>query len=56
MINNLSLLFSIIAVGFVVVRASMLDRVLPWFKPVVPEMLLLRRKRVKRAPVPGLRR
>ena len=54
MINSLSLLFSLVAVGFIVVRASMLDRVLPWFKPVLPEMLDWRRKRAK--PGPGARR
>ena len=56
MINTLSLLFSVLAVGLVVVRASMLDRTLPWFKPVLPEMLHFRKKRPKGAPVPGARR
>ena len=36
MINNFSLMFSVVAVCFVVVRAGMLDRMLPWFKPVPP--------------------
>ncbi len=36
MINSLSLLFSLIAVGFIVVRAAMLDKTLPWFKPAPP--------------------
>ena len=32
MINNLSILFSLAAVGYVVLRAIMLDKMLPWFK------------------------
>ena len=31
MINTLSILFSLLAVCFVVIRAAMLDRTLPWF-------------------------
>ena len=34
MINTLSILFSLLAVGFIAVRAAMLDKLLPWFKPV----------------------
>ncbi len=34
MINNLSILFSIVGVFFVVVRAALLDRTTPWFQIV----------------------
>ena len=44
MINNFSLLFSILAVVFVVIRAAMLDRMLPWFKPFDPALLQKRRR------------
>jgi hypothetical protein len=43
MINNLIILFSIVAVGFTAARAAYLDRMLPWFKPFNP--LLLKRRR-----------
>ena len=36
MINTGSLLFSLFFVGYIVVRAAMLDKMLPWFKPVPP--------------------
>ena len=38
MVNVVCLLFSLVAVAFLVVRAAMLDRMLPWFKPP-PEKL-----------------
>lgn len=34
MVNTLCLLFSLGAVGFIAVRAAILDKTLPWFKPV----------------------
>ena len=33
MINTISLLFGLIGVIIIVVRAMMADRTLPWFKP-----------------------
>lgn len=33
MIDNLSILISLLAVGFVVFKAVVLDRTLPWFGP-----------------------
>lgn len=45
MINTLSLLFSLVAVGFIVVRAAMLDKMLPWFKPAPASSPIMRRKK-----------
>ena len=39
MINTLSILISLLAVGYVVVRAAMLDKMLPWFKPIPPRLI-----------------
>ena len=36
MINNLSILFSLVTVVYVIVRASMLDAKQPWFPKAVP--------------------
>ena len=36
MINNLSILFSLVTVVYVVVRASMLDAKQPWFPKATP--------------------
>ena len=48
MINQLSLLFSLVTVAFIVVRAAMLDRMLPWFKPVPEKLPSVRRTRTYR--------
>lgn len=48
MINTLSLLFSLAAVCFVVVRAAMLDKMLPWFKPPPDVVPGFKRKRSAR--------
>jgi hypothetical protein len=37
MIDNSSLLISLIFVGLFLLRAVVLDRRLPWFKPIRPE-------------------
>ncbi len=37
MINTLSILFSLAAVGFVVIRAAALDRAMPWFQASRPD-------------------
>ncbi|MGI4955646.1 MAG: hypothetical protein ACRYGM_27885 [Janthinobacterium lividum] len=36
MINTLSLLFSLGAVVFIIARAAMLDKTIPWFTTPVP--------------------
>ena len=46
MIDDASLLISLFFVGFFLLRAVVLDRRLPWFKPIGPEDVraALRRK------------
>lgn len=38
-------MFSLVTVAFIVVRAAMLDKTLPWFKPPPDELPTLRRKK-----------
>ena len=47
MINLFSLMFSLVAVGFIVVRAAALDKLLPWFKPVPLNIPGIGRSKVK---------
>ena len=47
MINLVSLLFSLVTVGFIVIRAAMLDKLLPWFKPAPHDVPSLGRSKVK---------
>lgn len=45
MINSFSLLFSLVAVCFVVIRAAVLDKTLPWYSPISPVMMARGKKR-----------
>lgn len=42
MINVFSMLFGLIGVALVAVRAAMLDKMLPWFKPAPPPKSVFR--------------
>ncbi len=46
MINNLSLLVSLLCVFYVAVRASMLDRITPWYSPAPPRPAKKPRRRL----------